>query len=131
MKNEQLIEYMASTLPYSTFYKVDGIEKPMKLLRIEIDEKDGVLLDFESDREDGLPIQVYSSEAKPFVRTMDSMTREEKGKYSQIILCEKNPTYFTTCAKITRYLDSIHIDYFNLAENDMAIAVTEENNPYA
>ena len=78
-------------------------------------------------------------DVKPYLRPMSSMTEEEYNKYeltfdnlvvysghnNNNIHSEHRPTYETF-----DYLDSIHVDYRGLIEKGLAIAVTEENNPY-
>lgn len=61
--------------------KGDNTNTLRKLIRIEVDETDGVLLDFLTDREDKRPIQVYLSEVIPCIKPMSSMTKEEHDKW--------------------------------------------------
>lgn len=62
--------------------------------------------------------------ARPYLRSMDSMTEEEKKEYE------------TTChdwyetLETYDWLNANHFDYRGLIEKGLAIAVTEENNPY-
>ena len=59
---------------------------------------------------------------KPYLRPMSSMTEEERNeqyKYSAF----NNIEYFD-------WLNAHHFDYRGLIEKGLAIAVTEENNPY-
>ena len=78
-------------------------------------------------------------ELKPYLRPMSSMTEEEKHKLLKFgaITCLKNGEVidvscvgFEIHADVQDYLNAHHFDYRNLIEKGLAIAVTEENNPY-
>lgn len=71
-EKELLLKDLCARLPYGVKCKIEGVEEPKKLIRIEVDEVDGVLLDFESN------IQVYLSEVKPYLRVLKSITEEQK-----------------------------------------------------
>lgn len=77
---------------------------------------------------------------KPYLRPMSSMTEEELKIYhslcyevkKEIFECGEwidEVCYYDTVESID-YLNSIHVDYRFLIEKDLAIAVTEKNNPY-
>ena len=66
---------------------------------------------------------------KPYLRPMSSMTEEEKEEYQYIT--ERwmyNADY--SIADSIDWLNAHHFDYRGLIEKGLAIAVTEENNPY-
>jgi len=74
---------------------------------------------------------------KPYLRPMSSMTIEEYQewiKYSKADYdCEfqPEPTFdFESCILSINWLNKNHFDYRGLIEKGLAIAVTEENNPY-
>jgi hypothetical protein len=76
---------------------------------------------------------------KPYLRPMSSMTEEEKKELLRFgtVSLDKDSNAIDVCcvgfwnhAKVQDYLNSIHIDYRGLIEKGLAIAVTEENNPY-
>ena len=80
------------------------------------------------------------SEVKPYLRPMSSMTEEEKKELENeidkdfklaIIACKENDITKSTSGfyKID-WLNAHHFDYRGLIERGLAIAVTEENNPY-
>lgn len=75
-----LLKDLCARLPYGVMchIKGDDTNTSRKLSRIEVDELEGNLLDFWTDREDYLSIQVYLSDVKPYLRPMSSMTEEEK-----------------------------------------------------
>ena len=58
-------------------------------------------------------------EVRPYLRPMSSMTWEEKEELMR-----------TNDWKIFDFYNKYHFDYRGLIEKGLAIAVTEENNPY-
>lgn len=60
---------------------------------------------------------------KPYLRPMSSMTEEEHKEYERWL-----PDGY--CIDTFDWLNSHHFDYRGLIEKGLAIAVTEENNPY-
>lgn len=72
-----LLKDISQRLPYGVHCKIDGCQEAKQLSRIEVDYKNGHLLDFELGKEEGLPLQVYLSEVKPYLRPMSSMTDKE------------------------------------------------------
>lgn len=71
-----LIKDITARLPYGVYCKINGIKEPKKLIRIEVDDTDGILLDFGDDK-NSMPLQFYLSEIKPYLRPMISMTEKE------------------------------------------------------
>lgn len=73
---------------------------------------------------------------KPYLRPMSSMTYEELDEIkllkSQLVDCDENndEKFCEILGKINNFYYSRHIDCNNLINRGMAIAVTEENNPY-
>ena len=76
---------------------------------------------------------------KPYLRSMSSMTEEEKHKLLKFgaIICLRNGEVIdVSCVGFERhtdvqdYLNACHFDYRGLIPKGLAIAVTEENNPY-
>lgn len=67
---------------------------------------------------------------KPYLRSISSMTYEEKVEYLNICGNEMaNPLSSPRYSGID-YLNSIHVDYRGLIPKGLAIEVTESNNPY-
>jgi hypothetical protein len=66
-------------------------------------------------------------EVKPYLRSMDDMTEEEKREYSltKMLSIVDYPTL-----ESFDWFNAHHFDYRGLIEKGLAIAVTEENNPY-
>lgn len=70
----------------------------------------------------------------PYLRPLSSMTEEEKNDYlntfkKSIIGTDEEDGRVWTVDSID-YLNANHFDYRGLIEKGLAIAVTEENNPY-
>lgn len=83
------------------------------------------------------------TEVKPYLRSMSSMTEEEKREYNSFIggqepydfdysayPIEYKYIYEWDVANYVNWLNSHHFDYRGLIPLGLAIEVTEENNPY-
>jgi len=72
---------------------------------------------------------------KPYLRPMSSMTEDEKKEYTSFcfeqpfLQKEKTPD-IGSVPMCVNWLNAHHFDYRGLIEKDLAIEVTEENNPY-
>lgn len=64
---------------------------------------------------------------KPYLRPMSSMTEEERKEYKHLVAFSGSPD---GAANFIDWLNKNMFDYRWLIEKDLAIAVTEENNPY-
>lgn len=79
---------------------------------------------------------IHIEDTKVYLRSMSSMTEEEKKEYKA--LCIEETFTFGTWQKVKWYdtwksidwLNAHHFDYRGLIEKGLAIEVTEENNPY-
>lgn len=77
---------------------------------------------------------------KPFLRPISSMTEEEKKEHNIFFeeyapddrwpYLTKNFVEENIVSELIDWLNAHHFDYRNLIEKGLAIAVTEENNPY-
>ena len=76
---------------------------------------------------------------KPYLRSMSSMTEEERMEFESLNwrvdeLDFNNPWTpngeIENVLKGINWLNAHHFDFCNLIERGLAIAVTEENNPY-
>jgi len=92
------------------------------------------LLDLEHNYADVLRDAFYYDEIKdikPYLRPMSSMTEEEWKEFSVLAVGTHLfkgpliPSYDTL-----DWLNANHFDYRGLIEKGLAIAITEENNPY-
>lgn len=124
---ELLLKDICSRLPYGLLCKVDGIEDPQKLIRIEVDEVGGVLLDF-GDTLDGYPIQGYLSEVKPYLRHLSSITEKEKTELQLMLISLQVSAYDYSkeiMAITIDFYDSHHFDYRNLISKGVALEALE------
>ena len=64
----------------------------------------------------------YVEDVRPYLRSMEDMTEEEKKRWEDFC--------FIDTGEIYDFLNSNHFDYRGLIEKGLAIAVTENNNPY-
>jgi hypothetical protein len=81
-EKDLLLKDLCARLPYGVKCNV-GDDKPYTLSRIEIDDKNGFLLDFK-EKKDGLDMQVYLSEVKPYLFPLSSMTEEQRNEFLNI-----------------------------------------------
>ena len=81
----------------------------------------------------------YSLEVvRPYLRPMSSMTEEEKEEvrcFIQVVTDENygdwfSPSAWQSMTEFNDYCNSHHLDQRGIIERGMAIAVTEDNNPY-
>ena len=127
---ELLIADLCGRLPYGVKCHInsDDTNTPRTLSRIGVDELDGILLDFRTDREDLLSIQVYLSEVKPYLRPMKSMTADEEKVFLSLSdRLEYDSTtedvVFTTNA--VDWLNRNHFDYRGLIYRGLALEAPE------
>lgn len=64
-----------------------------------------------------------NTEIKPYLRSMSSMTEEEKDTYDTLTMC--NAPWV-----VVNWLNANKFDYLGLIPKCLAIEVTKENNPY-
>lgn len=79
---EILLKDLSARMPYRLKCNV-GEEMPYTLNRIEVDDLNGHLLDF-IETKDGLDMQVYLSEVKPYLYPLSSMTEEQCEEFRQV-----------------------------------------------
>ena len=99
------------------------------LCRIEVDNKNGNLLDF-VETISGLDCQVYLTEVKPYLFPIPSMTEEQR---EELMFISEVRITFTPDRIIEVYKNTIewflknHIDYNNLIGKGLAIDATNLN----
>ena len=126
-----LLADLCARLPYGVqcegFYEEDASYKsPFGSLEKVIDQMENIEHVGFDDGEIYIVIGGFQCElcdVKPYLRPMSSMTEEERKEYWDIT------SVSNYCAAID-WLNVHHFDYRNLVERGLAIAVTEENNPY-
>lgn len=114
---ELLLKDICARLPYGVIIHVNGRDERVD----EINPFEGIIT---------CGFQSFSiDECKPYLRPMSSMTEEEKKEYAKQLFADLGGVY-EDYYKALDYLHTIHVDYRGLIEKGLAIAVTEENNPY-
>lgn len=129
---ELLIKDLCGRLPYGVKCNI-GEEMPYTLCRVEIDNENGHLLDF-IETKNGLDMQVYLSEVKPYLFPLSSMTEEHKKEFYSKFCWEDNDEGFqmTAChhsyalGKINWLLEH-HYDINYLIPTNLAIDCTNLN----
>ena len=132
MKQEDknlLIKDLSARLPYGVKCQVQEDEYTYigTLCRIEVDNKNGHLLDF-AESISGLDCQVYISEIKPYLIPMSSMTEELREEHKDLwdndgYSLDANDNVFTLQDFYCKY----HLDYRGLIEKDLALDATGLN----
>ena len=87
MKQEDkdlLLEDLCNRLSYGVKCNV-GEETPYTLSGIEIDDVNGHLFDF-VEKKNGLNMQVYLSEVKPYLFPLSNLTAEQRNEISKLLI---------------------------------------------
>ena len=69
-------------------------------------------------------------EAKPYLRPMSSMTKEEETEYAFLLNDGGWGVSERLIIECLDWLNKHHFDYRGLIEKGLAIEVTDDNNPY-
>ena len=125
-EKELLLADLCTRLPYGVKCQVQEDEYTYigTLCRIEVDNKNGNLLDF-VETISGLDCQVYLTEVKPYLFPMSSITEEQVKEYDDLNGYELGCFPYTEEA--LDYLIKIHFDYRGLIEKGLAIDATGLN----
>lgn len=125
---ELLLKDLCARLPYGV--KVEHLlhspNNPSKLFGIDVDKQ--VLYCDHKGREEWYKVDFI----KPYLHPMSSMTEEEKEEYCDLqakFLCSSQYPV-TDAYELFDWLNKNMFDYRGLIDKELAIAVTEENNPY-
>ena len=131
-EKQLLLVDLCGRLPHELKCNVGG-EIPYTLRKIEIDDKNGHLCDF-IETKDGLDMQVYLSEVKPYLFPMSSMTEEQKEEYHYIVNYispddtdnwkEGEFIYVNQMTALLHFYHKNHLDYKGLIPMDLAIDAT-------
>lgn len=125
---ELLLRDLCARLPYGVVVK-----HPYGFGKLESITKEGSEYDFTFDTHDDNYYKLDKS-IKPYLRPMSSMTEEEDKEICQFMkdynLLPGSNKVGVFCGEIVDWLNAHHFDYRGLIEKGLAIAVTEENNPY-
>lgn len=143
MKQEDkdlLLRYLSMALPYNVAAKADYETDPrhhnLHNYTVAISGYVDGINQFESERVQ-VNVSGFTCElngVKPYLRPLSSMTEEEINEFILISdtvlwLGNKRSTCILSIEQMN-WLNAHHFDFLGLIPRDLAIAVTEENNPY-
>lgn len=111
---------------------------------VRLDYKDGTIVTREIGIGSFHDMLFGNAEGKPYLRPMSSMTEDEFAEYekakdldtldsSETLIENMKAKHRVRISKWyhgTDWLNAHHFDYRGLIEKGLAIAITEENNPY-
>lgn len=113
-----LLQDLCNRLPHGVKCEIKGEKEVYTLNRIEIDYENGHLFDFK-EQKNGFNMQVYSSEVKPYLFPLDSMTDEQKEEWKSLVIQEafgKSDREFT----VQDFYNINHIDCKGLIPTGLA-----------
>ena len=120
-EKELLLKDLCARLPYNVI--CDRLGSAYQLVDIDIKRGLVYLLRDESY----VPYSIIRGDiVKPYLRPMSGMTEEEKKEYQAFF----NYDGIEYPEEYIDWLNAHHFDYRGLIPKGLAIAVTEENNPY-
>lgn len=117
-----LLKDLSARLMYGVMCQVDDGAAGLndgKLVEIDISKE---LVRFDAD----YYWDAYIDDVRPYLRPMSSMTEEELKEFQKF----RDITPLDWLPLAHDWLNAHHFDYRGLIERGLAIAVTEENNPY-
>lgn len=114
---ELLLKYLCMALPYGVIIHIHDIN---------VDDFDNYLNENYLSQ-----IRVHKIIAKPYLRSMSNMTEEEYEEYCYLNECTHlDDGTEVPCIAHINYLLKHHFDFMGLIPKNLAIEVTENNNPY-
>lgn len=142
-EKELLLKDISARLPYGVKCQVQEDEYTYigTLCRLEVDNKNGNLLDF-VESISGLDCQVSLSEVKPYLFPLSSMTEEQREEFLNIQAEERKILFDALIEyrygkrdkkpviapyKQIEWLNKNHFDYRNLLDKGLAIDATGLN----
>ena len=141
---ELLLKDLSARLPYGVILSVGIFDNgDIKYHNKKLDYHGNLLSLIELDGGyyfNGLLCKYPQFSARPYLRSMEDMTNEEKREYAKLQDYANEYHYefgdivddivlFDNDSSLD-YLNSIHVDYRGLIDKDLAIKVTPDNNPY-
>ena len=120
-----LLKDLSARLPYSVKVLTPNDQEVYTLLALH-PNKNIAVIGFEMD---GMYVtsKVKIEDCKPLLRPMSDMTEEEKVECKHLVAFSGSSN---GAANFVDWLHAHYFDYHYLVKKDLAIAVTEENNPY-
>lgn len=115
-----LFKDLSARVPYGV-----KVKKSIPLLLVSVRNDWG---EFKVVSEGTYNEHIYNIEdIRPYLRPMSDMTEEEKVEYKHLVAFSGSSI---GAANFVDWLNAHHFDYRGLIEKGLAIAVTDENNPY-
>lgn len=143
---ELLLKYLCMALPYGVICKIHYTFNNETTFGEDVEaEADCPIVRIDVQAQTVYVDLVYDwfciDEIKPYLRPMSSMTEEEKNEWISLMRKEYREQYLHSAVNTSYYeyfptiesfdyLNAHHFDYRNLIERELAIEVTESNNPY-
>ena len=120
---ELLLKDISGRLPYC------------QIVQITLFRNDGIKRDIDLDPHvtENIWEIIDKYHALPYLRLMSSMTDEERNEYNEYLFYGSSiglSSNTATAYELIDWLNKKMFDYRGLIEKGLAIAVTEENNPY-
>ena len=130
-EKDLLLLDLCARLPYGVKCQIKEFGETFFTLKsINIDYKNGHLLTFE-EKINGLPVEVYLSEVKPCLISVDSITSDEFDDFiineSVMLDVYDIMDVLMDDINVINKLNKKHIDYLGLIPMDLAIDVTGKN----
>ena len=114
-EKQLLLQDLCARLPYGVIVNVNGNNEKVD----EINPFEGIIT---------CGFQSFDvNECKPYLRSMSSMTEEEKNEHFDRTM---TINIVQTSKEVIDWLNTHHFDYRGLIPKGLAIAVTDTNNPY-
>jgi hypothetical protein len=137
-----LLEDLCNRLSYGVKCNV-GEETPYTLSGIEIDDVNGHLFDF-VEKKNGLNMQVYLSEVKPYLFPLTNLSEEQRNNISKLLINTRNEfspygeinmsgcdNLFISTVKqadaLIKYCIAHHFDINGLIDKGLALDATTMN----
>ena len=120
VNKEVLFSELCSRLPYEVKFDI-GDDKPYTLNSIEVDYVGGHLVRFK-EMKNGLIMEVYLSEVKPYLFPLSSMTPEQRTSYNFL----SNSGHRSSTGLID-FFNKNHLDYKGLIPKGLAKNATGLN----
>ena len=129
MKPEEkklLLKDLCARLPYGVKIKLGDYDYQVCGYNTEKEMPVKIWFYYDSNQTLKSYVDVYLTDYRPYLRSMSNMTEEEKIDYGAFF----NYDGVEYPDEYIDWLNERHFDYRGLIEKGLAIAVTEENNPY-
>lgn len=131
-----LLKDLCARSPYKPFaqwhHKVLNEFRDVRIMKISTYGKniDDYRINVLCQPEPGVDYEASIVDIKPYLRPRYSMTEEEKKDFNKVVYESMNIDNISPSAYVADWEYSNHFDVWGLIPKGLAIAITEENNPY-